>query len=251
MCTLAILPSADGYLLGHNRDESLRRARGLPPARTEMRGRAFVAPRDPEGGGSWIVASDAGITYCLLNAAHAEPARLPERPPSRGTILDAVAHLADPSEVEEALRKGPPIVAEMRGFHLVMVLPGPGERGAAAVRFRWDGRSLQRDEHGAPALFVSSGYDQAGAESARGAVWRAFLGRFREPGTAELEALLATHEPRRGVLSICMHGERARTVSRTIVSVDRRHVHMRYRDGSPCDSEAIEHETSLPRWVNP
>ncbi len=236
MCTLAILPSADGYLLGHNRDESLRRVRGLAPSRRQSRGRAFVAPRDPVGGGSWISASETGITFGLLNAAHAEPGRLPSRPPSRGTILDAVAHLADPSNVEEALKKGPPFVAEMRGFHLVMVLPGAGARSAAAVRFRWDGRSLQRDEHGAPALFVSSGFDQASAESARGATWRAFLERTREPGATDLEALLATHEPRRGVLSICMHGKQARTVSRTIVTVARGTVTMTYLDGAPCEA---------------
>ncbi len=273
MCTLAILPTPDGYLLGHNRDESVRRGRGLPPARSVSGGTTFLAPRDPDAGGSWIAACETGITFCLLNAAHVDPGRLSARPPSRGNLIDVVAALTSPADVESALRGGSPSIEGMRGFHLVMVSPGGGAartdpqpggrlsqdaRCVLAVRFRWDGRTLQRDEHEAPALFVSSGYDQAGAEAARGATWRAFLGgllplspgRLSPSASAsrpDLEALLASHEPSRGVLSICMHGDAARTVSRTIVAAGRDTITMTYRDGAPCDPSAKEYQIECPR----
>src|SRR5882724_1478338 len=87
MCTVAFLPVADGYLLAHNRYESFKRAHGVPPARHAEGGRRFLAPRDPDGRGSWIGVNDAGVTACVLNAAESDACGLPAAPRSRGLVL--------------------------------------------------------------------------------------------------------------------------------------------------------------------
>lgn len=246
MCTLPILPGAEsGYLLGHNRDESLRRPPGLPPAKGRHDGRSFLAPRDPQAGGSWIGVNDGGITFALLNAAHADPGRLAAEPPSRGRLLDGVIALTAPEEVERVLAADP-LMPATKGFHLVMVAPGSGQRAARAFRFRWNGERLERDAHALPVLFVSSGFDQAGAERARGRVWRASLEAGRVHDAATLRAWLAGHQPERGILSACMHGGVAATVSRTLVEVAGDRARMEYHGGAPCDPAAPESEIALP-----
>lgn len=246
MCTLAILPSGTGrYLLGHNRDELRTRAKGLPPSRGESGGIAFLAPRDPEGGGTWICAAETGVTFCMLNAAHADPGRLTARPPSRGTLPPLLAPLTSPDEAAAFLEGGSIDLADMRGFHLVMVTPGAPGHPPAASRFRWDGVRLARDDRPLPALFVSSGYDQGGAEAARALRWRSFLAGGDAPGVAALEGWLADHEPERGVLSVCMHGERAATVSRTVVEVTAERIRMLYHGGAPCDAAATDHVAEI------
>jgi len=341
MCTVGFIPLAGGgYILGHNRDESRRRARGLLPERRARGDRNFIAPRDPLGGGTWIGANDAGVTLCLLNAAETDPGRLPSEPVSRGRILWQILHLDSIEAVRrhlDARREG---LRKVRAFHLVAamhgdaglaaVAPGAGGRAdspsvthhaggrvgpstvtprsggpvdppavtprsggrvgsrlgpsmdgeasqravasgraflkkagerartrpieARAGSFRWDGARLTEHDHAGPALFVSSGYDQQGAELERGKRWRAFLAHLRERSqfdsddlALELSRWLARHEPERGALSVCMHREAAASVSRTIVTASPSAITMHYHDGAPCDAAATEVRRSLKR----
>jgi hypothetical protein len=95
-----------------------------------------------------------------------------------------------------------------------------------------------------PALFVSSGFDQEGAERERGRQWRSLLESLRGGGAEAIAprvvAWLASHEPERGALSVCMHRREAATVSRTIVTVSEGAASLAYHDGSPCDASAAE-----------
>jgi len=241
VCTLAILPAGrSGFLLGHNRDESERRAAGIPPRAGAAGARATLAPRDPDAGGSWIGVNDAGAAFAMLNASHVSPGALP----GRGRIIDGVIGLAAADEVQGYLASDPDLAAT-RGFHLVAILPGSSEAPPSAVRFRWNGRTLERDDHPLPALFVSSGYDQAGAEAARGESWRRFIAEASQMDAASLRGWLSGHEPGRGVLSVCMHGEHARTVSRTLIEVGAGFAWMHYRTGAPCDDGAEELTESI------
>ncbi|HXI04431.1 MAG TPA: hypothetical protein VNI57_14760, partial [Candidatus Saccharimonadales bacterium] len=157
----------------------------------------------------------------------------------------ALAPFTAPDEAAAFLEGGSIDLAAMRGFHLVMVTPGAPERSPAASRFRWDGLRLARDDRPLPVLFVSSGYDQGGAEAARTLRWRSFLARGEAPRVAALEAWLAGHEPERGVLSVCMHGARAATVSRTVVEVTEERIRMIYHGGAPCDGAAPDHVAEM------
>jgi hypothetical protein len=253
VCTVAILPLAGGgFLLGHNRDESVRRSRGIPPRRYLRDGRAFLAPRDPDGGGTWIGLNEAGAAMCLLNAAEPDPARLPPVPLSRGRILWEILHLDTLDAVVASLRRSRPRLSEVRAFDLVAA--APRRSGARAVRIRWDGRRLREEPGRPPALFVSSGFDPSGAERARGAAWRSFLEAIRgrsDPDALRdaLAAWMAGHAPGKGALSVCMHRREARTVSRSLVIAPAGGrggrgrpggLRFAYHDGAPCDGGAPE-----------
>jgi len=241
MCTVAFIPSpTGGYLLGHNRDESRQRPRGLPPRRLTRGGRAFLAPRDPDGGGSWIGVNDAGLTLCLLNAAEGNPSRLVPNPRSRGRVLWEMFHLDDTRTVGEHLATDDKQLDDVRAFHLVAIEPGKSGRHALAVRFRWDGEKLYHDEHDGPGLFVSSSLDPSGVARGRSEAWRMLITRVPNPDRDTLGAWLASHEPERGPFSICMHRPDARTVSRTLVNVDSQKIELAYLDDAPCSPASQE-----------
>jgi hypothetical protein len=234
MCTVAFVPSPDGgYLLGHNRDENRGRAIGLPPRRFDRSGRAVLAPRDPDGGGTWISVNDSGLTLCVLNALESDPSRLPAQPRSRGLILWDLTVLAAAEEVDERLRSRRAELREVRSFHLLAVEQGRG-RACRAVRLRWNGIDLIRDEHEGPSLFVSSSLAPVGVEPERSASWRKLLDRASRPDAETLADWLASHDPGKGPLSVCMHRPEGGTVSRTLVLVSGAGIEMRYLNGPPC-----------------
>jgi hypothetical protein len=235
MCTVAFVPlRGGGYALGHNRDERRTRSRGLPPERLDRDGRTIVAPRDPDGGGTWIGLHDDGATLCLLNATESRPQRLPPEPISRGLILWEMLHLDGADAIGSRLADLESELRGVRAFHLVVAEPSRDGRLASSVRFRWDGGALERDDHEGLRLYVSSSLDQTGAEQARASSWRRFCERHEEIGSAELREWLASHEPERGPLSVCMHRPEARTVSRTLITVTPESIDLSYLEGSPC-----------------
>ena len=236
MCTVAFLAEATGgYLLGHNRDESRSRSRGLPPTRLWAGDRTVLAPRDPDGGGVWIGVNDAGVTLCLLNAAEADASRLPPAPKSRGLVQAEALHLDSIQTAVEHLARTRAVLDGVRAFHLVVVEPGTRGRPPRVGRFRWDGLRARWDHPVGPSsLFVSSSLDQAAAERERFASWDRLLARERSPDRDRLARWLASHEPERGPLSVCMHRPEARTVSRTLVRVSGATAEMAYVDGPPC-----------------
>ena len=78
MCTVSWRLDADGYELLFNRDELRTRAEGLSPSRHEAANTGFVAPIDPDGGGTWIAANqEAFDAQGLFDAvlAYAEEAK--------------------------------------------------------------------------------------------------------------------------------------------------------------------------------
>jgi hypothetical protein len=248
MCTVAFLPTeGGGFLLGHNRDESRRRTRGLRPRRRTRGGRAWIAPQDPDGGGTWLAANDSGLVCCMLNAVHIEPARLPADPPSRGKLLWRLAHLDRLDGFVEAMKRPNPPMESLRGFHLVVAEPERGGRPARVSRFRWDGREAGWEHRTGPAVFVSSGYDPRGAEVARLESWRSFLARGSGLDRSALAGWLASHEPVRGPDSVCMHRPEASTVSRTLVEVLEHRVLVEYVDGPPCEPSSPVIHRSLGR----
>ena len=50
-----------------NRDEKKTRPIADPPSLRELMGVRFLSPRDPQGGGTWMLANEHGLVVCLLN----------------------------------------------------------------------------------------------------------------------------------------------------------------------------------------
>jgi hypothetical protein len=250
MCTVAFVPQPDGgYLLGHNRDETVARASGIPPAVWTGPGLPFLAPRDPEGGGSWIAVNAAGLAVCLLNAMDRPSRPIPTRPVSRGLLVVEAARLDSILAVAAWLLESAPRFESFRAFHLLAVEPGrrPGDP-ARVARLRFEGGEPVLESKTGAALFVSSGYDPAGAERERESCWSRFLAASGPPGRDPLARWLASHDPEPGPSSVCMHRPEARTVSRTIVSVAADRVEMDYLEGSPCSPSSPEISCRLPRY---
>ncbi len=63
MCTVTILYNAQGYQLTMNRDERQDREAEISPVHDGT----AIYPRDGAAGGTWVAATDAGESFCLLN----------------------------------------------------------------------------------------------------------------------------------------------------------------------------------------
>lgn len=134
MCTLTWWrESAGSYEVYFNRDERKTRAMAEPPRLREREGVSFLAPIDPDGGGTWMLVNERGLLVCLLNRWHEEAeGMMPSR--SRGQVVMEMAALENVPAVEERLR-----LEDLEGvwpFKIVGFDP-VGERS-----WTWNGREL-------------------------------------------------------------------------------------------------------------
>jgi hypothetical protein len=130
MCTLSLVVSPDGSELRAmmNRDERRLRPVAEPPRMTAIAtGALGLWPRDPQSGGTWIAATDAGLVFALMNASGEAPA-LPS--PSRGGIIPRLAPARSLEELEASwsamdVRDYPPfrLVVASRGSACVLAHP--------------------------------------------------------------------------------------------------------------------------------
>ena len=212
MCTVTIVPLADGYRLMCNRDERHSRPEALPPRRVSIGGHETTMPIDPQGGGSWIAVADSGLSVAMLN-------RMPLRAPaadvtlrSRGEIVASLASSRGLEELVAALERIDP--AAYRTFQLVAVA------GHEVVAATSDGaridivtRELQR-----PVMFTSSSLGDSSAERMRAPLFQAMVVHADD----QLAGQRAFHEhrwPRCGAFSVVMCRADARTVSRSTIDV--------------------------------
>ncbi len=237
MCTVFAMPTPDGgYVLAGNRDERLYRPKALPPSLQRRGDRRWLAPRDPEGGGTWTSVNDLGLGLSLLNnysVAMVEP----DAPISRGQLVDGLADAGNLDEVLDRLQRPLWELPRVRPFTLVAVLSGGPDRPATARTIDWDGHELVWVHNELPAMWTSNGADQQMAERVRAPAWKALVDRYN-PAMDPLESILIAardHQPEAGRLSICMHARPfASTVSHSAITVGTDGVAIRYLEGSPC-----------------
>lgn len=215
-----------GFELFTNRDERRTRPAALPPrSLTTDSGRAFLAPVDEEGGGTWIAVNADGLALCLLN--HYQAAELPSGvvPRSRGLVVTDLIDAPDVAGFARAV--GELELAAVRGFRLIAL-----DASGAALLATWDTHRLELIGAVAPPL-VSSGFDFADVEAARIAT---FADLEREHGgvsSAMLDAFHRSERPAPGPYAVSMSRPDAWTVSHTRVVVDADAVELRYQPGQP------------------
>jgi hypothetical protein len=227
MCTVTFIARRTGYALGMNRDEKITRAAGLPPRLTHLNGRAILAPSEPSGG-TWIGVNDSGATFALINW-YSVTARVAGQKVSRGQVVKLALPSDSPVLVDAALKELP--LACVNPFRLIGVFP----ICKAVVEWRWNLQHLDRCAHlWRTNTWISSGFDEPGAQQTRGKAFRAAL-RQSSVGTADwLRQFHRSHIPERSPYSTCMHREDAGTVSYTEVIVSHPKAIMRYTPGAPC-----------------
>lgn len=241
VCTVTWLRHGRGYRLWFNRDELKTRAEALPPRRSQAEGVLYVAPVDPDGGGTWIATSELGLTVAVLNGnRRADEAPRPWR--SRGELPARLVAGAGPDEVLDRLAASD--LSDFRSFRL-LALDDP--RGAHVAE--WDGRELVLDRDAERRVpLVSSAFDESAVGAARRAEYARLVGASPTP-----ERLLAFHRSAAGgpsAFTVAMERPEAATRSLTRVTVTGEEVRHEYEAGRP-DRARVPVIVTIPRRTFP
>ncbi len=222
MCTLTWWRgSAETFEVFFNRDEKKTRSRAVEPRRFAVGGVGYLSPRDPDAGGTWMVANAKGVVVCLLNRWHEEhEASGPAE--SRGLLVERMAGMENVPAVEEQLRSED--LGRVRPFTLV-AFDAVGERG-----FDWNGRELSRTELEMPLCSSSYHFDEV--EAARRARFAELIGRSRWEGR-DLEKFHADTGGGASAYTVRMCRADAQTMSRSRVRVGRERVCWDYWEERP------------------
>jgi hypothetical protein len=158
------------------------------------------------------------------------PARVEGQSVSRGEVVRRLACVRDPRELKRGARELP--LDHIRPFRLITVFL----RSHEIVELRWDHTSFTGHVHPwEPRQWISSGFDEPGAERMRSAEFRRRSDDADFGSLAWLRRLHRSHSPEKGPFSTCMHRTESVTVSYTEVTVTARIGRMRYLDGAPCE----------------
>jgi hypothetical protein len=224
MCTLTWTAARRGYELFFNRDELNSRAAETPPELGRCEGVAYIAPRDGQSGGTWILANEFGLTVCLLNdyGAAWRPV-LNQSRVSRGAIVRACAAATTHDEVVDAVQAQP--LAATPAFQLVAFSPEEGP-----LFLHWRGAQLVRCETAVCAPPISSSsYATEEVIARRIGQFSASVRSPRNAEPAELAAFHRQHAPSSGAHSVLMRRDDASTRSIIHVTVAERSVRLDYQ----------------------
>ena len=228
MCTVSWSLARESYDLFFNRDELDTRAPEQPPRVLQQEGVSFIAPRDGDHNGTWLLVNELGLTVCLLNdyANPWRPAASVSRL-SRGQFVLACAPATD-FESLLALMQYQPLERTLP-FHLLAVSPGEG-----TFLLHWDGAALARHNEAtlAPPL-SSSSYATADVIATRTNRFNSHVRSLAEPQPAELFAYHREHRTDAGAHSVLMCRGDAATRSISHVSVNWYQVRFNYRTVLP------------------
>ena len=201
MCTLTWnRDELTGLEVFFNRDELKTRPVASPPEMRCEKGVRFLSPRDPRGGGTWMLANEFGVLVCLLNRWELETRMTgADRPRmSRGRLVWSMAGVRELDEIEGFLDN----LESYPAFTLVG-FSAEGERS-----WEWDGVELLEGIPLSP--LTSSSYSFEAVKAAREASYRSGL-RGREYHAAAHEAASA--------FSVRMCRPDAQTWSRSVVRI--------------------------------
>lgn len=254
MCTVSWRHLAEGYDLWFSRDEQRTRPDGQPPRALLVDGARVLAPRDPLGGGTWVLLNEHGLTACVLNGSGPRAQSVDVTVTSRGRVPLAFADASTAGGSRQTLERLLDS-AKFLPFHLLLV-----DRLGRSVGWEWDGREARIRELPPLGMMTTSSVDASRVSAARAARFRqivdAHSGVARDvTAVAESAAIpaeslrrfhLAADEPATAD-SVRMSRPDARTVSLTtvVVRVGQLAVSVAARDGdsgfmSPISSNLID-----------
>lgn len=230
MCTVSVVAAPDRLRVMVNRDERHMRPEAHPP--TVMRTGAGLAllPLDPQGGGTWIAATSAGLVFAVLNVSSTAATD----GPSRGHII---LELLDAASLGEAVDRAERLC--WRGWppHRLIVMDG---RQAFELRLRRQGLTMQAFSHARPLLFTSSSLGDDLVEPVR----RQLFGEVVLAADERFMGQETFHRHRwsdRPHLSVHMRRHDAATHSITTVDVTAAQMAMRY--------EPVRELVGQPGWL--
>jgi hypothetical protein len=239
MCTISFCPNSLGFYLGMNRDEALRRPVALPPEMHRAKGGSSIYPSEPSGG-TWIGLNDRGLSLALINW-HPVLTGDENRAVSRGVVVKTLLAVDSIDQTRSTLDALP--LRQMPPFRVIAI----ALRDRSVWEFRWNQvQLLSLKCHWAAQHWFSSGFDESMAQAKRAEICENERQKSGAGTLPWLRALHRSHLPERGVLSICMHGETAATVSYTEIVIENGHGVMRYHQGPPCKRSTDLIERTMP-----
>lgn len=233
MCTATWWSDAGRYELFFSRDERYDRSLGLPPQEHLRNGVSYLCPRDPDGGGTWLLVNQYALTLCLLNQYPTDPA--PTLPPriSRGQLVESLACCRKPSEVGEALSAMD--IRHYEGFLLLAV------GLTSARRFIWDTHELvigEREHIQQPV--TSSSYLADEVMVTRQHLFAEMVAGRGDPSPQKLEAFHKHFMPDASTHSVFMQREDSQTVSLCQVEASAQQVTLAYAPKHPEEQRFLE-----------
>ncbi|RXJ72005.1 hypothetical protein CS022_18590 [Veronia nyctiphanis] len=229
MCTASWFLTDSGYQLFFNRDELRSRAKARLPACFMDDGSKYLMPVDPQGGGSWIVTNEYGVTVCLLNYYQGYFALFSGT--SRGGLVKMLASSRSLDEAKEKLAQHD--VSSYSPFSLFLFGHALDTEKPLVEGVRWTGREMEALDSTYPMVTSSIAYNEVYPLRRE-----AYENIVR--GDASIDKNIRfhkSHSPSKSYRSVCMHRPEAKTMSFTHVEVDKNGVTMNYIDGSPCEVE--------------
>lgn len=224
MCTVSWNVHPEGYDLFFSRDEQRNRVVAQPPRKNIGEEVAWVAPYDPQGGGTWILANSHGLTVCILNAYtsdHSPTGNIPTT--SRGTIPTA---LSDAGTIEACHQRLEQCVEEKRyaAFFLFCLSPS-----GQAANWLWNGNTLDRTSGFVHPPITTSSYE---SESVCRARLDAFQSITRDAPLSSLQLLHFHQCPGETACAETVRMSRpdACTVSLTHVTLQNKKLQMAYAE---------------------
>jgi hypothetical protein len=223
MCTVSIVPLADGFRLVSNRDESRQRAIARPSEVVAISGVRVVRPIDPDSGGTWIAGSDRGLAFTVLNLNLEGDARRVNQSRSRGEIIPQLLACATVEDATAAFLDLP--LDTYRPFRLIIAAAG------VVVELRPSPVLALHQPLTAPVMFTSSGLGDHRVEAPRRELFDSMMSGGGTAANSLVNAQDRFHAhqwPTRRHISVTMVRPEASTVSRTVLLVEGKRVHMEY-----------------------
>lgn len=238
----------DRYEIFFNRDELKTRSRALPPEiRQTDQGVRYLAPTDPDAGGTWMLVNEFGLTVCLLNRWHDEAkvgaaGQNEIKHQSRGILVLGFAGAKTAAEVIAQLRDTDSRV--YKPFTLVVA-----DANELLVEV-WDGERMFPEVAEAP--LTSSSYCFPEVSQARTEGYQALPDtdpatlRIYQAGGVAVEGGGMNKESKLSAYTVRMNRPDAQTWSRSHLMVSSERIRWQYVEEMPnLERDSIEHNIEL------
>lgn len=231
MCTVSWTRTADQYDVFFSRDEKRTRVTGEPPFVWDDLPTKILAPRDPQGGGTWILVNELGLTVCVMNAYDSEPGDGDAGTwSSRGQLLLALAVADTPAALQDRLADALRGARYRPGFVLAW------SRTGAARCWSWEKSEMEElGEPPRPMLTTSSFEPRKVMDARRAAFEQVCSPGKRPPAPDALRRFHLAEKQAPDAYSVRMSRADAHTVSLTHVRVSHDMALMAY---APRDKDA-------------
>ena len=172
MCTLT-WRDQDGLEVFFNRDELKTRSRAEPPrVHQTLEGTRYLAPTDPDAGGTWMLVNEHGLVICILNRWHEETGEKFHK--SRGIVVTKLADCKSLASINEVLSIECP---GAKPFDLIAFYKGE------LAGFTWTGDTLEPFQPEMPLTSSSFRFKEVKAARVKAFQHSADLESYQNPQT--------------------------------------------------------------------